>query len=93
MATVGVRELKNRLTQFLRRARQGEEVVVTERGRPIAVIRPIGPGETASGLDARLARLAAQGFLTLPARAPLARVRLARAAGEPLSKTILRDRG
>lgn len=92
MATVGVRELKNRLTQFLRRARQGEEVVVTERGRPIAVIRPIEPGKGAADLDARLAHLAAQGFLTLPARAPLARVRPVRAAGEPVSRTILQDR-
>ena len=35
MSAVGVRELKNRLTYYLRRARKGEEVIVTERGRPV----------------------------------------------------------
>src|SRR5262249_55890290 len=35
MGAVGVRELKNRLTHYLRRARKGEEVIVTERGRPV----------------------------------------------------------
>jgi prevent-host-death family protein len=93
MATVGVRELKNRLTQYLRRAKQGGEVVVTERGRPIAVIRPIHPGEPAADLDARLARLAARGSVTLPTRAPLRRVRLTRVKGEPVSRTIIDDRG
>lgn len=49
MATVGVKELKNRLSEYLRRAREGERVVVTERGRPIAVISaaveaPVDPG-------------------------------------------------
>ena len=38
MSTVGVKELKDRLTQYLRRTKQGEEVVVTERGKPIAIL-------------------------------------------------------
>ena len=92
MSTVGVRELKNRLTQYLRRTKQGDEVVVTERGKPIALIQPIQSAERAASLDARLARLAAQGLVTLPTRAPLKRVRLVKIAGAPLSKTILRDR-
>ena len=40
MATVGVRELKNRLSVFLRRVKAGERLTVTERGRPVAVISP-----------------------------------------------------
>ena len=92
MSTVGVRELKNRLTQYLRRTKLGDEIVVTERGKPIALIQPIQSTERAASLDARLARLAAQGFVTLPTRAPLKRVRLVKVAGAPISKTILRDR-
>ena len=38
MSTVGVKEFKNRLTQYLRRTKQGEDVIVTERGNPIALI-------------------------------------------------------
>ncbi len=41
MASAGIKDLKNRLTYYLRRTKQGEEIVVTERGRPIAVIQPI----------------------------------------------------
>src|SRR3989304_4708115 len=92
MSTVGVRELKNRLTQYLRRTKQGDEVVVTERGKPIALIQPIQSAERAASLDARLARLAAQGLVTLPTRAPLKRLRPIKVAGAPISKTILRDR-
>ena len=47
MSRVGVKELKNRLTQYLRRTKQGEEVIVTERGHPIALIQPIKSAEKA----------------------------------------------
>ena len=33
---VGVRDLKNNLSRYLDRVRDGEEVIVTDRGRPIA---------------------------------------------------------
>ncbi len=38
--TVGVRELRENLRRFLDRAQAGEEVVVTDRGRPVARIVP-----------------------------------------------------
>ena len=37
MYTVGVRELKNRLSAFLRQVRSGESVLVTDRGEVVAV--------------------------------------------------------
>ena len=33
---VGVRELKNHLSRYLERVRDGEEVIVTDRGHPVA---------------------------------------------------------
>ena len=93
MSTVGVKELKNRLTQYLRRTKQGEEVVVTERGRPIAVIQPIQAARQPESLEARLAVLAARGLVTLPAGRPRGRMRRVRVKGRPLSRTILEDRG
>lgn len=92
MSTVGVKELKNRLTQYLRRTKHGEEVIVTERGRPIAVIQPIQTAARLDSREARLARLAARGLLTLPTRKPLKRVRMAKASGRPLSQTIIEER-
>ena len=92
MATVGVKELKNRLTQYLRRTKQGEEVVVTERGTPIALLRPILSEENPVSLEAKLAKLAARGLVTLPTQKSLRKVRLVKVAGPPISRMILDDR-
>ena len=40
MKTVGVRELKNRLSEYLRQVRSGESVLVTDRGEVIAEFSP-----------------------------------------------------
>ena len=41
MTTVGVRELKAHLSDYLARARAGEVVTVTDRGQPVAQLSPI----------------------------------------------------
>ena len=92
MSSVGVRELKNRLTEYLRRTKRGEEVIVTERGQPIALLQAIQSVQRPVTLEARLARLAAQGRLTLPTRKPLKRLRRVTVRGTPLSRMILDDR-
>ncbi len=92
MAAVGIKELKNRLTLYLRRVKQGEEVVVTERGRPVALIQRLQSAERPVSLEARLARLAARGVVTLPTRRPARNIRPAKVAGRPLSRLVLEDR-
>ena len=92
MSAVGVRELKNRLTHYLRRARQGDEVVVTERGNPVAILLSIRDAGRATTLEARLARLAALGILTLPRGRGLRRITPVRVSGPPVSRAILEDR-
>lgn len=56
---VSVRELKNRLSEYLRRVKAGEEIVVTSRGKPVG--RLVGPGPVGaparSAGEAALARL------------------------------------
>ena len=44
MITVGIRELKNRLSEYLRLVRAGELVQVTDRGTVVAEI--CGPGQS-----------------------------------------------
>ena len=92
MSAVGVKELKNRLTHYLRRTKAGEEVIVTERGKPIAVLQPIQSAANVRSLETRLAQLEAQGLLTAPQRKPLRRVRRVKVGGPPLSTIILDDR-
>jgi prevent-host-death family protein len=40
MERVGVRELRQNLSVYLRRVRRGESLEVTERGEPVAVLQP-----------------------------------------------------
>jgi antitoxin (DNA-binding transcriptional repressor) of toxin-antitoxin stability system len=44
MGSVGVRELRNNLSEYLRRVREGELLVITDRGRPIGELGPTGGG-------------------------------------------------
>ena len=49
MISVGVRELKNRLSAYLRLVRQGEEILVTDRGEAVAELRqPVNLPEAAA---------------------------------------------
>lgn len=57
---VGVRDLKNQLSHYLSRVRQGEEVIVTERGRPIARLSAL------DGSHDHLATLIASGAVRPP---------------------------
>lgn len=55
---VGVRELKARLGEYLRTVRAGKTLVVTDRGQPIAELRPLR-----DDLDQKLAKLRAAGVI------------------------------
>jgi prevent-host-death family protein len=59
---VGIRELRADLSRWIKRVQEGEEVVVTDRGRPVA---HIGPSTGHRKLD----QLIAEGRAT-PARRP-----------------------
>lgn len=45
MATVGIRELRAKLSRYLQRVRQGEIVEITDRGMTVARIVPAGVPE------------------------------------------------
>src|ERR1700740_1792497 len=74
MVSTGIRNLKNNLSRYLRRVMQGERILVTDRGRVVAELRPpegmagVGHGAT------RYRQLVEQGV-----------VRPAREEGDPLA--------
>ena len=43
MRTAGVREVKDRLSEFLRLVKSGEQVLITDRGEVVAMLGPPGP--------------------------------------------------
>jgi prevent-host-death family protein len=87
MNTVGVAELRQNLSRFLRRVERGERLIVTDRNRPVAELGP--PPSMGVELD----RLIAEGRVARPRRrglpAPL------ELAGDPraLSRALDEIRG
>lgn len=68
--TVGIRELKNRLSEFIRRVRGGDEVLVTDRGVVVAELRQPGLVSAATPYP-ELDRLAREGGARIgPPNAP-----------------------
>lgn len=65
MRTAGIAELKAKLSEYLAFVRDGEEVVVTDRGRPIARISRAAPAETH---DAWMAEMERKGQIRPPIR-------------------------
>ncbi len=65
MRTVGIKTLKNRLSEYLRLVAAGETILVTDRDRVVAELRP--PAVAHPWLaDPRLADMVRRGVLTLP---------------------------
>jgi antitoxin (DNA-binding transcriptional repressor) of toxin-antitoxin stability system len=63
---IGVRELKARLSQYLREVRAGEVILVTDRGEVVAELRGPGPAPAKeSDADRVLRRLAETGALRI----------------------------
>lgn len=60
--TVGIAELRQNLSLYLRRVENGERLLVTDRNRPVAELGP--PPSTGRALD----RLIAEGRVTRPIR-------------------------
>jgi len=67
MKSVGLRELKNRLSEYVREVRSGEGVLVTDRGEVVAELIPPGQGSDERGVPSALVALARRGQLTLGA--------------------------
>jgi len=63
MRSATVSKLKATLSEHLARVKAGEEVIVTERGKPIAKIVPIGRDQ--AGVPAHLLELARAGLVRL----------------------------
>jgi prevent-host-death family protein len=87
--TVGSRELKTRLGGYLRRVREGATLVITDRGQPVAELKPL---RSTGAERAALERLQALGSVTRQEDRPLAPFRPIRARGASVSAARLEDR-
>ena len=93
MHYVGVRELKNRLTYYLRLTREGDNVIVTDRGRPMAILHTVETMEETAGVEERLVSLAGKGLVRLPRpKTRLSQSRPRKIKGKAVSALITEDR-
>ncbi len=65
MKAVAVKELKNHLSAYLRDVKNGEVVLVTDRGQVVAELRQPSRGSALGAHDQALERLAAAGVLVI----------------------------
>jgi antitoxin (DNA-binding transcriptional repressor) of toxin-antitoxin stability system len=64
--SVGLKVLKNKLSEYIRLAASGETVLVTDRDRVVAEISPPGAGRGEWLADVHLAALVREGILRPP---------------------------
>ena len=82
MRAVGIKTLKNKLSEYVRVAADGETILVTDRDRVVAELGPPQAGRAAGASDALLADVLQRGWLrppvltsnVLPPRKPVMRL-------------------
>ena len=85
MRTVGLKVLKNKLSEYVRLASQGERVLIADRDRVVAELVPPEPGRAETVSDAVLASFVREGMVTPALLPPGTRPRA------PAPKAKLRD--
>lgn len=92
MTTVGIRELRNRLSRYLEAVKNGEEIAVTDRGNVVAHISPGGRQD--DPLMRKLAPLIASRTVRAGGSKSIRRPhKPVRATGKSGSRMIIEDRG
>ncbi|MDR4509816.1 MAG: type II toxin-antitoxin system prevent-host-death family antitoxin [Candidatus Brocadiaceae bacterium] len=89
MVRVGLREANMHFSKYLKLVREGQEVVVTERGNPVAVIKPLMKKETP---EDKIRSLEEQGILRRAVKRKFPLARIIDIGGKPLSETVIEGR-
>ena len=89
---MGLREANQSFSKAIKAVKAGKDVILTERGKPIAVIKPLGKEKN---VDAALRRLEAEGILRRGSKSgkpmPVWRSPV-RIKGRPIAQTIRDER-
>ncbi|MEW6245666.1 MAG: type II toxin-antitoxin system prevent-host-death family antitoxin [Nitrospirota bacterium] len=88
MAQVGVRELRDHLSWYLKKVRAGEELEVADRGRVIARVVPAGYRRVPAGVGA----LVREGLATWSGGKPRGAKRPLVLPGRSVSDLVVADR-
>lgn len=91
MISAGIKEVKNNLSRLLARVKDGEEILITERGSPVA--RIVKENQSNKSIRSALGPLVQRGLIALPSRS-LKKDHLSavEASGKPISEMVIEDR-
>ncbi len=85
MEAVGLEQLKSHLSEYVARARDGEPIIITDRGREVAVLESLSPSRRA------MLALRSAGKVSWNGGKPSG-LRGYAIRGEPLAQTVLEQR-
>lgn len=88
MKATGVKELKNRLSYFLREVKKGEKILVTERDKVIATIVPVERADE----DSKILSLVKEGFAVWKGGKPAGSRHPVKIRGKAVSEIVIEDR-
>lgn len=88
MITVGIKELKDRLSHYLREIKKGEKIVITEREKVIATIVPVERVDE----NSELLSLVKEGFAIWKGSKPTGGRHPVKIKGKPVSEIVIEDR-
>jgi prevent-host-death family protein len=88
MLSASIKDLKKRLSYYLREVKRGEKILITERDQVIATILPVERGEE----DSRLLSLVKEGFATWKGGKPMGSRHPAKIKGKAVSEIVLENR-
>ena len=89
--TVGIRDLRDSLSRWIDRVREGDEVVVTDHGKPVAMLSAPKERPKARTEEEHLARLEEEGVIVRPTK-PFGQWKPLVILGVSLSDAVLEDR-
>ncbi len=88
METVGIRELKRNLSEYLRRVKAGGKVVITDRNKEIAVIVPFGKIDG----QIKILQLVQEGVADWSGEKPRGLAARIKSKGKSVSEAVVEDR-
>lgn len=89
MMTVGIRELRNKLSLYLKQVEEGKRIEITNRGEVIALLIPAKGGKR---IDRELIELVEEGLASWAGGKPQGASQPVKGRGRPLSQIVIEDR-
>lgn len=88
METVGIRELKQNLSRYIRRVKLGERIVITDRKKEVALLLPLGRESE----DDLILKLVKNGLVFWSGKKPSGLRPRVSSRGRSVSDTVIEDR-